>query len=403
MRGTLEWRQVAHDAHVDGLEQRGPVDASLPATPDWIVATRTALRVRKYSPRTEHSYLDWLKRYVSFARRRGLDARESSTLRSFLSELGGRRNLSGSTQRQALSAVRFAFDRGLGRPLPWLDDFAPKSRSPRLPVVLSPTEAAAILAHLHGAKRLVAMLLYGSGLRLLEALQLRVKDLDFERCVLTVRGGKGDKDRSTVLPPATHAPLREHLVRVRRLHERDLARGLGAVAMPGSLALKYPSASRSWSWQWVFPATGWYEDRVTHERRRHHLHESAVQRGVKEAVLRAGIIKRASCHTFRHSFATQLLENGYDIRTVQELLGHADLRTTMIYMHVLARGPGSVRSPLELLGPFSTANHDTPGHPQSPHRDAGRRTGGAEGPGAVATPRATGRSTGVLATDTRRQ
>ena len=363
MRGILHWPQRTRDPDVDGRLVRRPAAVPMPTTPDWVLATRTALRVRKYSLRTEQAYLDWLRRYVGFADRRGLDARESSTLRSFLSELGGRRNLSGSTQRQALSAVRFAFDRGLGRPLPWLDDFAPKSRAPRLPVVLSPTEAAAILAHLHGAKRLVAMLLYGSGLRLLESLQLRVKDLDFERCVLTVRGGKGDKDRSTVLPPATHAPLREHLERVRRLHERDLARGLGAVAMPGALALKYPSASRSWNWQWVFPATGWYEDRVTHERRRHHLHESAVQRGVKEAVLRAGITKRVSCHTFRHSFATQLLENGYDIRTVQELLGHADLRTTMIYTHVLARGPGSVRSPLELLGAISVAGQATPGLP----------------------------------------
>jgi integron integrase len=216
-------------------------------------------------------------------------------------------------------------------------------------VVLSSTEVAAVLERLRGTKRLVGMLLYGSGLRLMEALTLRVKDLDFERSTLIVRRGKGDKDRATILPPALHAPLQAHLRRVKRLHDRDLARGLGEVVLPDALGRKLPNAARAWEWQWVFPATSHYRDRLTGAYRRHHLHETAVQRDVKVAVAMAGIAKRASCHTFRHSFATHLLEQGYDIRTVQELLGHSDVSTTMIYTHVLSRGPGGVRSPLELV------------------------------------------------------
>ena len=204
-----------------------------------------------------------------------------------------------------------------------------------------------MLGRLEGVKRLVAMLLNGSGLRLLEALNLRVKDLDFARSTLTVRSGKGDKDRSTVLPPSLHGPLCEHLIKVRRLHQRNLGRGFGSVALPGALSRKLPGAARSWEWQWVFPATSHYRDSTTGERRRHHLHETVIQRAVKGAVGAAGIAKRASCHTFRHSFATHLLEQGYDIRTVQELLGHSDVSTTMIYTHVLSRGPGAVQSPLE--------------------------------------------------------
>jgi integron integrase len=258
--------------------------------------------------------------------------------------------VSASTQKQALSAIRFAFAHGLESPLPWLDGFTIAHRPPRLPVVLSAGEVERVLAQLVGAKRLIGMLLYGSGLRLLEALSLRVKDVDFERSTLIVRGGKGDKDRATVFPPSLHEPMRVHLARVRRLHERDGARGAGAVALPGAFGRKSPSAARSWEWQWVFPATGTYVDPETGDHRRHHFHATAVQRAMQLAVLRAGIGKRASCHTLRHSFATHLLEEGYDIRTVQELLGHVDVSTTMVYTHVLQRGPGGVRSPLELLG-----------------------------------------------------
>lgn len=259
------------------------------------------------------------------------------------------RGVSAATQKQALSAIRFAFAHGLESPLPWLEGFTPASRPPRLPVVLSPSEVDAVLSQLSGARRLIGMLLYGSGLRLMEAISLRVKDLDFDRNSLVVRGGKGDKDRATVLPSSMREPMRAHLERVRRLHARDLAEGLGEVTLPGAFGRKSPSSARSWEWQWVFPAPNHYVDKETGELRRHHLHETSMQRAMKEAVLRAGIGKRAGCHTLRHSFATHLLEQGYDIRTVQELLGHSDVNTTMIYTHVLQRGPGAVRSPLERL------------------------------------------------------
>ena len=318
---------------------------------DWIEATRQAIRLKHYSSRTESTYLSWLARYLRFRGRRPCLG-DIEALRQFLTHLATSRAVSTSTQKQALSAIRFAFESGLGRRLPWLDGFTPAYRPPRLPVVLSASEVAAVLGHLSGAKRLIGMLLYGSGLRLLEALSLRVKDVDFGRSTLTVRGGKGDRDRATVLPTPIHEPLRQHLDRVKRLHARDLARGAGTVALPGAFGRKSPSAARSWEWQWVFPATSCYRDRGTGEQRRHHFHESAMQRSMKEAVLRAGIGRRASCHTLRHSFATHLLEQGSDIRTVQELMGHADVSTTMVYTHVLQRGPGAVRSPLELLSDF---------------------------------------------------
>ncbi len=223
-------------------------------------------------------------------------------------------------------------------------------RPARLPVVLSRDEVAVLLSRLDGRVWLMASLMYGAGLRLLECATLRVKDVHLDRCELTIRDGKGGKDRVTVLPVMLRAPLREHLALVREQHVREVAAGLGGVAMPGALGAKYPGAAREWAWQWVFPATRHYRDAVTGERRRHHLHESVVQRAVKDAAHRAGIARPATCHSLRHSFATHLLEAGYDIRTIQELLGHRDVSTTMIYTHVLNQGGRGVRSPLDQLG-----------------------------------------------------
>lgn len=310
----------------------------------------TEVMVRQhYSPRSVETYVAWLRRFFRFQLRRDPNALNHEMVAQFLSMLAVNRHVSASTQNQARSALVFYFRHVLGTPLPMLDGVTPASRPRRLPVVLSGDEVLAVLRELSGAKQLIAMLLYGSGLRLLEALSLRIKDVDFARAQLIVRSGKGDKDRATVFPPGVHDDLRAHLVRVKRLHERDLAAGAGHAALPGALGRKLPGASRSWEWQWVFPATSVYRDAETGERRRHHLHETAMQRGMKEAVLRSRVAKRATCHTLRHSFATHLLEQGTDIRTLQELLGHSDLATTMIYTHVLERGASAVRSPLEGL------------------------------------------------------
>ena len=315
--------------------------------PRLVELVRRAIRLRHYSRRTETAYVRWVVRYARFhglRHPRELGARE---IEAFLADLAVRGRVSASTQNQARAALLFLYRDVLATPLDAIGTPASAKRPTRLPVVLTRAEVRSVLAHLDGPPRIVALLLYGAGLRLLEALSLRVKDMDFAMGQLLVRHGKGGKDRVTVLPTAAVAPLIRHLERVRRLHDRDVARGGGRVALPGALAGKLPTAGREWSWQWVFPASSRYLDGETGERRRHHLHESAVQRAVRAAVLRARIAKRATCHTFRHSFATHLLEDGYDIRTVQELLGHADVRTTMIYTHVLDRGARGVRSPLD--------------------------------------------------------
>ena len=274
---------------------------------------------------------------------------DESHVRAFVSSLAIDGRVSASTQNQASAAIAFLYRGVLRRPLGTVGDVVRARRPARLPVVLTRPEVDAVLGHLRGTSLLVATLLYGSGLRLMEAVTLRVKDIDFGQGAVLVRGGKGAKDRVTMLASAIVEPLRLHLECVRALHGEDIAAGGGRVVLPAALARKYPGHPRSWGWQWVFPAARRYVDPATGELRRHHIHESAIQRAVREAILRAGITKAASCHTFRHSFATHLLEDGYDIRTVQELLGHSDVSTTMIYTHVLNRAGRGVRSPLDRL------------------------------------------------------
>ena len=316
---------------------------------------REALRVRHRSRRTEAAYVDWARRFILFHGKRHPSELGPEAVTAFLNHLAVEGAVTASTQNQALSALVFLYRHVLGREE---ERFAGliRARGPRrLPVVLSQAEVRAVLAELRGVERLVASVLYGSGLRLLEALTLRVKDVDLARREIRVRRGKGDKDRVTPLPEACARPLLQQLREVRALHERDLAEGFGAVALPDALARKYPGASREWAWQWIFPASRRYLDPRSATERRHHLHETVVQRAMKAAVAAAHVGKPASCHTLRHSFATHLLEAGYDVRTVQELLGHQSLQTTMIYTHVLNRGGRAVQSPLDAaLHPFAS-------------------------------------------------
>ncbi len=310
---------------------------------------RQAIRTRHYSRRTEEVYVRWIRRYIRFHGLRHPADLGASDLTRFLSSLAVERHVSASTQNQALAALLFLYREVLGDHIGGLDGLVHAKRSTRLPVVLTRQEVRDVLARMQGTSRLAATLLYGSGMRLLEGLGLRVKDVDFAGNEILVRGGKGDRDRVTVLPGIIQAELARHLAEVRHLHDSDLAEGAGWVELPHALAQKYPAAGREWGWQWVFPATRPYEDPVTRQRRRHHLHETVIQRAFREAVRATGIAKRASCHTLRHSFATHLLDAGSDIRTVQALLGHRDVRTTMIYTHVLRRGGLGVRSPADAL------------------------------------------------------
>jgi integron integrase len=307
---------------------------------------RGALRARHYSRRTEKAYVFWLRRFFHFHRLRDPLAMGEAEISAFLTDLAVREKVSASTQNQAFSALLFLYRDVLERELRGLDRTVRAKVPERLPLVLGRSEVAAVLAGLRGTTRLMACLLYGAGLRLIECLRLRVKDVDFERGEIFVRDGKGQRDRRTVLPAGLAGPLRAHLLRVAHLHGRDLVRGVG-VDLPYALARKYKNASRELGWRWVFPAARTYADRRTGEVRRHHLHESVLQRAVRDAVVAAGLTKPATCHTLRHSFATHLLEAGYDIRTIQELLGHADLNTTMVYTHVLNRGGRGVLSPLD--------------------------------------------------------
>lgn len=311
---------------------------------------RDALRARHMSPRTERAYVRWVVRYVRFHAMRHPAGLGEEAMVAWLTHLASERRLARPSQMQALSAINFLYRVVLGRTVSDLRGVLRATTPKRLPVVLSRDEVQRLLEVLRGEWRLIALLLYGAGLRLMECLTLRVKDVDADRGEIRVRRGKGDKDRVTMLPEAARDLLKEQLDHVRALHARDVASGGGRVALPGALARKAPSWARELSWQWLFPARSRYVDSVTGERRRHHLHETAVQRRVKAGVARAGITKRATCHTLRHSFATHLLEDGYDIRTVQELLGHTDVSTTMVYTHVLNRGRLGVRSPADRMG-----------------------------------------------------
>ena len=308
-------------------------------------AIRARARLRHLSPRTEQTYLAWVRRFVRHCGGRHPRDLGDREVGDFLTSLAVDRKVSASTQNQALAALLFLYREVLGIPIGVGEHAIRAKRGRRLPEVMTRSEVSAVLTAMTGVPRLAARLLYGSGLRLEECMSLRVKDIGFAERTILVRAGKGNKDRRTVLPDNVASDLQLHLALVRRLHERDLAAGQGAVVLPEALLAKYPTAPRDWGWQWVFPARRRYVEPGTGIVRRHHLDASVLQRAVRDAVRASGITKRVSCHTFRHSFATHLLERGYDIRTVQELLGHTDVRTTMIYTHVLGRGALGVRSP----------------------------------------------------------
>ncbi|MFZ4803473.1 MAG: integron integrase [Synechococcus lacustris] len=310
---------------------------------------REALIAPHYAHRTIDTYERWLRRFLRFHLLRHPREMGGPEINAFLTHLAVEERVSASTQNQALAALLFLYRQVLGMDPGCLEGVVRARRSKRLPVVLSVEEVRTVLQQMEGPPALVCRLLYGGGLRLMEALRLRVKDLDFAGKQLVIRGGKGNKDRVTVLPQNQMEPLQFHLQEVRRLHRLDLAAGWGKVPLPGALERKYTSASREWIWQWVFPQVTRWRNRDTAEQGRHHLDPSVIQRAVRAAVQAAGISKPASCHTFRHSFATHLLERGSDIRTIQELLGHSDVKTTMIYTHVLNRGPAGVTSPADLL------------------------------------------------------
>lgn len=305
------------------------------------------LRVMHRSGRTIEAYLMWIRRFVADSGRKSPELMGKGEVEAFLSRLATTHNVSASTQNQALAALLFLYKHVIGRPLEEMPELVRARQPANLPVVLSRSEVGRILGSMKGVTRLMAALLYGSGLRLAECCALRVKDVDFERKQLCVRRGKGRKDRMTLLPANLVLPLHEHLAEVAEQHRLDVQAGAGHVELPEALARKYPSASYSWPWQWVFPATRKYLHEESGQWRRHHLHETVLQKAVHTATRSANVSKRVSCHTFRHSFATELLTAGYDIRTIQKLLGHSDVRTTMIYTHVINRGPFGIQSPLE--------------------------------------------------------
>jgi integron integrase len=322
------------------------LNKSKPA-PRLLEQVRERIRRKNYSIRTEKSYCDWIKRFIHFHNKRHPADMGAVEVEAYLTYLAVQRNVTASTQNLALSAILFLYREVLATELPWLDNVERAKAPARLPTVLSREEVSAVLSHLRGTVSLVARLQYGTGMRLMESVRLRVKDVDFAMHQILVRDGKGAKDRITLLPDSLIADLRHHLGRVAVLHQQDLEDGFGEVYLPNGLARKYPHAQKAWGWQYVFPAKNIAMDPRSHKLRRHHLDEKMIQRHLKRASFEAKIAKPVSPHVLRHSFATHLLESGYDIRTIQELLGHADVSTTMIYTHVLNRGGRGVRSPLD--------------------------------------------------------
>lgn len=318
-----------------------------PDKPKLLDRVRDAIRFKHYSIRTEQAYVDWIRRYILFHGKRHPAEMAEAEVTEFLTHLAREGKVAASTQNQALSALLFLYKEVLREEIGWLEGVERAKKPSRLPVVLSVKEARMILGHLNGPPRLMASLLYGSGLRLMECVRLRVKDVDFAYAQITVRDAKGGKDRVTMLPLELVDHLQRHLVRVKAQHEQDLEDGHGKVFLPHALDRKYPNAEGEWAWQYVFPSSRLAIDPRSGKKRRHHVAEGILQNAVKIAVRKSGLSKPASCHTFRHSFATHLLENGYDIRTVQELLGHKDVSTTMIYTHVLNKPGLGVKSPLD--------------------------------------------------------
>lgn len=337
-------------------------------SPRLLDVMRERLMLRRSSPRTIEAYTSWVRRYVRFCRGRHPRDLGEREVTAFLSHLATHGRVAASTQNQALAALLFLYGDVLEAPVGWLDSLVRAKRPVRVPIVMSREEARRVLEAMTGTARLIAMVLYGSGMRLMEACTLRVKDVDLERHELIVRHGKGGRDRLTMLPDSLVAPLGEQLAKVGALHRRDRAAGRGAIVLPDAFVRKSPNAPWDLRWQWLFPATRSYRDSATSQWVRHHLHESVVQRAVADAVRRTGLRKRVSCHTFRHSFATHLLEAGYDIRTIQELLGHSSVTTTMIYTHVLNRGGRGVRSPLDALAAGAWGAEVPAGDPVHPIR-----------------------------------
>lgn len=318
------------------------------SSPKLLEQVRHRIRTKHYSIRTEQAYVAWIKRFILFHNKRHPAEMAEQEINAFLTQLAVKENVAASTQNQALCAILFLYRYVLEKEIGELDLVWAK-KPKRLPEVFTPSEAQAVLSYMEGVYWLMAMLMYGAGLRVIECLRLRVKDIDFTEQKITVREGKGAKDRVTMLPKIVIPALQKQLETVKKHHSDDLTKGFGTVYLPYALAKKYPNANRDWGWQYIFAASTLSIDPRSGIKQRHHLDESALQKAVKAAVRKAGIHKQASCHTLRHSFATHLLEAGYDIRTVQELLGHDDVNTTMIYTHVLNRGGLGVCSPADFM------------------------------------------------------